>query len=798
MVFLVTPFYKPIMDEHQEKLNKLLQQLETLVERQESFSKEVNELRQEIKSLQHKDFVRSLEKEIEETPATKQEMQQEREDPFLQAVEAPKQKENEEEQGLKRDQPFKVKTDLEKFIGENLINKIGIAITVFGVAIGTKYSIEHELLSPLTRIILGYLSGLALLGVGIKLKRNFSNYSAVLVSGAMVILYFITFSAYSFYELIPITMAFLLMVVFTIFTVVASLSYSNQIIALIGLVGAYAVPFLLSEDSGNVKFLFSYMAMINVGILVIAFRKYWKLLYYASLLLTWLIFTAWFLNNYRLEDHFALALVFSSIFFLTFYITFLAYKLIKKEAFVIHDIILLIINSFIFYGIGYALLEDHEVGAQLLGLFTVCNGLIHFIVSIIVFRQKLSDRNLFYLVSGLVLVFITIAIPVQLDGRWVTLLWIGETALLFWIGRTKCIPVYEKISYPLLVLAFISMIQDWTVIYMRFIPNESGAMITPIFNIHFLSSILFVLALGFISVLYYKKEYKAPALPPTLRDILSFVIPGMLLFTVFFAIKLEIDNYWNQLYAASGIDIKRGDSEYLSNIKNYNLRDIKTVWTINYSLLFVTVLVLINMLKIKSTRLGFFNLVINATILLIFLTQGLYVLSDLRESYLSQDQSEYYHIGIFNLVIRYISFVFVAALIISSYWLQKQSFFKKERSMEFNLAMHAALIWILSSELIHWLDMAGSTQSYKLGLSILWGTYSLFLIILGIWRKKKYLRVGAISLFAATLIKLFAYDIANLETIPKTIVLVSLGTLLLIISFLYNKYKHKIADERQN
>ena len=72
--------------------------------------------------------------------------------------------------------------------------------------------------------------------------------------------------------------------------------------------------------------------------------------------------------------------------------------------------------------------------------------------------------------------------------------------------------------------------------------------------------------------------------------------------------------------------------------------------------------------------------------------------------------------------------------------------------------------------------------------------YSLALIVLGIWKKKKYLRVTAIVLFGATLIKLFFYDISHLDTISKVIVFVSLGLLLLIISFLYNKNKDKIFN----
>ncbi len=91
----------------------------------------------------------------------------------------------------------KQKSDLEKFIGGNLINKIGILITIIGVAIGAKYSIDNDLISPLTRIILGYLLGLGLLGFGIKLKEKYKSFSAVLVSGAMVIMYFITFATHA-------------------------------------------------------------------------------------------------------------------------------------------------------------------------------------------------------------------------------------------------------------------------------------------------------------------------------------------------------------------------------------------------------------------------------------------------------------------------------------------------------------------------------------------------------------------------------------------------------------------------
>lgn len=686
--------------------------------------------------------------------------------------------------------PINISNDLEKFIGENLINKIGIAILVIGVAIGAKYSIDNNLISPLTRIILGYLAGLGLLGLGMKLKSKYENFSAVLVSGAMTIMYFITYAAYTYYNIIPQGLTFSLMFVFTAFTVFAALKYNNHIIALIGLVGAYAVPFLLSDGSGNATILFSYMGIINTGILVLSFKKYWKSLYYTSFGLTWLIFFSRYASSYITSEYFTMSLSFVFVFFVIFYMAFLAYKLIKKEQFKTLDIFLLLANSFIFYSIGYNILEDHETGRQLLGVFTLSNAVLHFIVSVIIYRLKLADKNLFYLISGLVLVFITIAIPVQLDGNWVTLLWVGEAALLFWIGRTKQISVYEYLSYPLILLAVLSLIQDWGNGYLSFTSNK----LTPILNTYFLSTILCVAAFGFIYYLNKNKRFASPIKSNEgLSKLVSFMLPAIILSTVYFSFFLEIEHYFQTLYTDS--QIKLENYQYYSN---YDILRFKTIWLLLYSMAFVSVLSFINIKKIKNRTLGFINLGLNGLVVLLFLFVGLYTLSELRDHYLTQDLAEYYHIGVFNAMIRYISYMFLGMTLWVSYRYTKTSFMDIDNTINFSILFHITLLWILSSELINLMDLYGSTQSYKLGLSILWGLYSLSLIALGIWKKQKHLRVAAIVLFSITLIKLFFYDIAHLETLSKTIVFVSLGILLLIISFLYNKFKNQISDETED
>lgn len=263
------------MQNEQDKIEILLAKLEGLIKRQESFSSEIDILRKEIVQFHMGQREENMVVADELVPEiSQQELSSAIEKlQIYQKVSLHKQQFKRKHSICKTSKPAAKVINFEKLIGENLINKIGIAITVLGVAIGAKYSIDNNLISPLTRIILGYLMGIALLGFGIKLKNNYVNYSAVLVSGAIAILYFITYAAYSFYHIFPVGFAFALMVIFTAFSVLAAIHYDKQVIAHIGLVGAYAVPFLLSEGSGNVTVLFTYMSIINIGILVIAFKN---------------------------------------------------------------------------------------------------------------------------------------------------------------------------------------------------------------------------------------------------------------------------------------------------------------------------------------------------------------------------------------------------------------------------------------------------------------------------------------------------------------------------------------------
>lgn len=783
-----------------DKIKDLSLRLEQLSHKHNLFLKEIRSLREEIYKLQSE---QNTDKKNVAT-SIKKEIVNEIDIPEIKPIEKPLEQDfatkEADLKGQNIEKVPQVNINLEQFIGENLISKIGILITIIGVIIGAKYSIDNDLINPSTRIIIGYVFGAGLLGIGIKLKSKYENYSAILVAGAIAIMYFLTYAAYSFYDLLPQLVAFSMMVAFTILTVIAAINYDKTIIAHIGLVGAYAVPFFLSDGSGDMQTFFIYISIINIGILVIAFKKYWKSLYYAAFAFTWLIYLIWFYSDYlsNMPKDYEVALLFSSVFFVIFYTTFLAYKVLKKDTLNSNDALMIFVNSFICYGVFYVIFDDLESTRNFLGLFTLGYAAVHGLVCLLIYKQKIYDKKLFYLILSLVLVFVTIAIPVQLDGNWVTLLWTVEAALLFWAGRTKAIPFYEKIAFVLMALAFGSIIQDWgNAYYITYRYAESSNSFMPLLNINFLTSMLFITAFGWINIINRNTTYiPAFANKKRLLNISNFLIPTVFFIATYVAFRVEIIHYFEQLFEATKLKISNESAEYSSYMYNYDINNFKTIWIINYSLLFFAILAFFNIKKWKNSNLGFINLVSIIITVIVFFVQGMYEFNDLQTAYLEwKNQEEGFPKNAFYIIIRYLSYPFLGISILMFYRYTKADFIFIKSPIPFDAVLYLSILAILSGEFLIWIEAINPVESTKLGLSIIWGIYALAIIGLGIWKKKKHLRIGGIALFGLTLIKLFLYDISHLETIAKTIILVVLGVLLLIISFLYNKYKDVIFGE---
>jgi len=527
---------------------------------------------------------------------------------------------------------------------------------------------------------------------------------------------------------------------------------------------------------------FGYIAIINTGILIVSLRKYWKSLFYSAFVLTWFIYGFWYASSFHYNLHWHIAWTYLTVYFLLFYATFLAYKIIKKEQYELHDVFVLLGNAFIFYGIGYNLMSYELPAHNYAGAFTLINAAIHLAVSQVIRRLKLADRSLYYLVLGLVIVFCTIAIPVQLDGNWVTLLWTAEAVLVFLIGRIRKAGTYEKLGAGLAILSFLSLVQDWFNHAATF-TFPTGAPVHSFVNIVFVTGLLVAAAQGAVIFYNRNKKYQSVLAPTSIYlGFYNYFLPAIFLITTYFVFHLEINGYFRQL-EKSGPPYEWWDTE---------ISPFAFVVLLVYSMVFTIALVLINQRWVRNKMLGMFSLTGIALMMLILLTRTLAMLNVLTHTYY-QTLGSYF--GALEFYIRYIVIAITALLLYTGQQAMNEFVSDATAKKGWTLMVYGVILGFISAEYLCWTSFSGAGNQYKLGLSIVWGLYALMLIVLGIHKKQKHLRLAAIGLFLVTLIKLFFYDLAGSSTITKTVSFISLGVLLLVVSFLYNKYKEVLFGD---
>ncbi|MFB6257656.1 MAG: DUF2339 domain-containing protein, partial [Flavobacteriales bacterium] len=184
----------------------------------------------------------------------------------------------------------------ERFIGENLINKIGIGVLVLGIAFFVKYAIDQGWLGEVGRVVIGILAGTALIGVAHRLRKGFRAFSSVLAGGGLAVLYFTITIAFQEYQLFSQTAGFIIMVVITGFAVLLSIFYDKQELAVIALLGGFATPFLVSTGQGNYIVLFTYLIILDMGMLILAYYRRWTILNVLSYIATIAIYGGWYLE----------------------------------------------------------------------------------------------------------------------------------------------------------------------------------------------------------------------------------------------------------------------------------------------------------------------------------------------------------------------------------------------------------------------------------------------------------------------------------------------------------------------
>ena len=193
--------------------------------------------------------------------------------------------------------------DLEKKIGQYWLNRIGIAAMLIGVSYFLKYAFENNWIGPGGRIGIGLLCGIALILWSERFRtRGHDVFSYSLKAVGIGTLYLSLWGAFQVYHLIPASAAFVAMILVTASTIALALSQNAELLATFAMVGGFATPALLSTGQNHEAVLFCYIALLDLGILLMAIVKPWRRLLWGSFAGTIVLYVGWYSSYYTREQ----------------------------------------------------------------------------------------------------------------------------------------------------------------------------------------------------------------------------------------------------------------------------------------------------------------------------------------------------------------------------------------------------------------------------------------------------------------------------------------------------------------
>lgn len=657
---------------------------------------------------------------------------------------------------------FESHPDLEKFIGENLINKIGIAILVLAIAYFVKFAIDNNWIGPVGRVAVGMLCGSILIGFAHRLRKNYTAFSSVLAGGGLAIYYFTITLAFHQFHLFSQTVSLVILIGITLFAVALALLYDKQELGIIALVGGMSSPFMVSTGQANYNGLFIYLLILNTGLLIIAYYKAWRVMNISAFALTVLVFIAVLFSIPTSAD--AVVFLYASLFYLLFFAINIANNVKEGKAFIASDYSILLINTALYFAAGLYLLTDMHHEAYR-GLFSAALGAINLVLSFVLFRNKKVDTNILYLLIGITLTFISLTAPIQLHGNNITLFWASEAVLLYWLFQRSNIKLMKLTALVVWLLMLGSLGIDLIRVY-----TDSSAL-TVMANKGFITTLCAAVSTYLLYLLVRRdtpEQQTKWGIDPSLLQGLAFVL-------LFLSGALEINHQFLYHYPDTAL-----------NIVYLMLYTSAFIWLVN-------LLVLQRERNRVDPRISAGLLAAAIFIYLIFIFEAFTA----QRLMLEKHQPAGIHF-----MAHWLAAVFIGML-----------FYKLIIMLRDVLDLPDIFSWVICAGIVSFLSFEvclisnqlffSTTYSYdrvitvyiQTGLPVLWGLLSFGMMWLGMRNKNRTLRIISLSLFTLTLIKLFVFDIRDIPAAGKIAAFFCLGVLLLIVSFMYQKVKKIIADD---
>lgn len=641
------------------------------------------------------------------------------------------------------------------FLKQNALTIIGIFTLVLGIGYFVKYAIDKNWIGETSRAGIGFFTGAGIILIGHFLRKNYKTFASIITGGGISVLYFTTTIAFREYHLFSQNTAFAITTLVTITSIILSYYYKSEVLIIFSLIGGFSAPLMISTGQSNYPFLFIYLTLLNIGMLAVTFLQHWK-----SVGWTAYIFTSLYLFYWNTEQPEFLSILFYSISYIIFYI-FALHNYIRKSELSMSDILMLVlINCSSILGITYIFNELKYDPVIIFPItFAIINGLLLF--------REYGKRNFgvpYSVFTGMTVSLITIAVALQFKAHLITSVWAIETTLLLFIWKKTGHKIFKTCFQLLFPLLIFSQIITWCEYFT--IKNLSI-----VFNPVFLTSLVTIVSAGINLYLLKNTETKTETKTVSfLENIITIVSYGM----IYTALLLEI------IYHMSAMP-----------------------WTaiVNVALLFTVFYIFILLILRKQLNIeGEFQnsliylLLFIATINISISTS--FVVTDILSKKL---QSGFYLLHL----LQWIPFIYMYLKIIPS-----SQFHRYKISY---WALSIALITMISCELHH-TYVLNLSQDYLssikvknhfniLYLPIIWTILASIFIYIGLKREiKEYYKIG-FALLGLMILKLYGYDVWQMDNISKISAFIVLGVILLLSSFTFQRLKNIIknmVDKKEN
>ena len=676
----------------------------------------------------------------EETPETIEEpVEQEQEEPTM----AMEEEEEIEEYATSE-------TNFEKYIGENLFGKIGILIFIIGIGFFVKYAIDQNWINETARTLMGYAVGAGMLVLAERLHKRYHTFSSLLAGGAFGIYYLITAIAFHYYALFSHTIAFVILCVTTIFMSAVSVLYDRKELAVTALVGGFIAPFIISTDSSSIISLQIYITILNIGMFCLAMYKKWAILPMVSFAFTYIILwgtTALgsFSDSESVTTYptlFAFATLFYVIFLLP--VVFIL-RTQYGENTRLGLLGIITANSFMYLIYGDFLLQHFEASsdttAYLAFFIAAVNLAIHLYLR---FRVEGQDtlRNL---MLGLAVTFASMGIPILFSAANVLMVWAAESVLLLWLFTKEKNRIYELASAVLLLLTLGALAYYRTTD--TFIHDTGDSL--------FFNGAFFVTT--FVSIAYYVvaviMQFNKELFSDTKR-LIAYTPCNAIAYALGFSILFLAfrDNFHFHL--------EKPISEYASLL------------TANIMLL-GGALILRKRFEISENKLAYEISLYLAGILFAMTVWNYTAPEGLLLRWLMA-----------LVTIAYMAYCMRGQLLVTS----------NQRNLHTEYSIISTLMWLTLTRL---LLITFNEVNFSTAFSLSLGIAAFILMCIGMRYHSKEIRIVSLAEFGIVIGKLILNDVWAMPALGKIIVFISLGALLLILSFLYQKLKDALFNEEE-